>query len=513
MDEGNSGIGRSPHDTAGSAGSNPAERVENPMWAAPEPPPQNRWTPPPPFVRAPPIDPSARPGFASGYAATGDPPAGYAATSDAAPYPPQYPPAPDRSWASALGRPYVSSRGQSRIAVAFLCLAALAALAVAIHFITGLQLIARSDTGSVTAQELNSFDDLTRTISWAQAIIAIVSGVAFLRWIWRSVGNATTLGARPGIVDARGSVTAWLVPIRNLWKPYQVVMDLHDRLLDPLRSTTGRWLIRLWWVFWILGDVAGLTVLRFVQPTTFTDMARMWTVLIFADGLTIADAILAIAVILQIQRLSDARELARAGNPNAAIDLVSRSQRPMVTRAPFALALAALVVVAIPAGVVYPAAANVGSGSDAGAWQTFTAPDGSFSVDLPSRPIHVSAPQTTTGGVSMTSDRFTSRVSADASYTVTFDDYPSGMLASVTLAQGYENITRAVAGTATVTASRDITVAGIPAREVTAVRSTLRIRAWFVIRGDRVYVIEADTTAAMASSPDVDRFFASFALK
>jgi hypothetical protein len=342
-------------------------------------------------------------------------------------------------------------------------------------------------------------------------IASLVSGVVFLRWLWRSVGNAVALGARPGIVDPRGSVTAWLVPVRNLWKPYQVVVDLHDRLLEPLVSGSGRLLIGLWWAFWIAGNVVGVAVLPWVHPGSLSDMARLWLLTILSGAVTAADAVLAIAVILQLERLADARRTASEGDPATAADLVGRSQRARVTRAPLALALAVFVVASVPLAFTYPAAA--GAGSSSGSWQSYTAPDGSFSVELPARPVVVALPVANEGGVTTTGQSFTSRASADASYVITYHDYPPGLLATIPPSQGYANMVAAMDSQTLVTSRHEISVGGLPSEEIRAVRLEVAIRAWFCIDGDRVYVIEADTSAAQAASPDVDRFFGSFELK
>jgi hypothetical protein len=455
----------------------------NPMWA---------WAEPGPAAADPP--PSAPP---------------FAPPNAAPPYATAYPPPYSAAAASVPG--YESSRRLSRFAIGLIAIAGLVALAGVVHFVVGLQLIARTHSGDVTLSELSAFDDLTRTVSWAQIIVSLVSGVVFLRWLWRSVGNAVALGARPGIVDPRGAVTAWLVPIRNLWKPYRVVVDLHGRLLEPLASDSGRLLIGLWWAFWIAGDVVGVLVLPWIHPAALPDMARLWLFTILSSAVTAADAILAIAVMLQLERLADARRTANDGDPVSAMALVERARHARVTHVPLVLALAVLAAASLPLALTYPAAADVGSAS--GSWQSYTAADGSFSVDLPGRPVVVTLPVADEGGVTTTGQSVTARASADASYAITYHDYPPGLLSTISASQAYANMVAALDNKTLVSSRHQISVGGLPAEEIRAVRLDVTIRAWFCVDGDRVYVVEADTSAALAASPDVDRFFDSFRLR
>jgi hypothetical protein len=429
----------------------------------------------------------------------------------AAAAPPVFPPPPPFVAAPAPVQRYVSSHRVARLAIGQVGIAGLVALAGVVHFIVGLQLIARTNSGDVSLSELNAFDNLTHAVSWAQVIASLVAGVVFLRWLWRSVGNAVVLGVRPGIVDPRGAVTAWLVPVRNLWKPYQVVVDLHDRLLEPLSSGQGRLLIGLWWAFWIAGGVVGVALLPWIHPSSLSEMALLWLFTVLASALTAADAILAIAVVLQLERLAEARKAAAEGNPGTAVALVGRSQRTRVSGAPLALAMATFLFASAPLAFTYPAAADTGSSS--GSWQPYTAPDGSFSVELPARPVVVKLPVATEGGVTTAGQSFTARVSADVSYVVTYHDYPPGLLATISPSQAYANMVAALDSQTLVTARHEISLGSLPAEEIRAVHLDVTIRAWFCVDGDRVYVIEADTSAALAASPDVDRFFASFRLR
>lgn len=328
-----------------------------------------------------------------------------------------------------------------------------------------------------------------------------------MRWLWRSLGNAVELGSGYGISSPRMAVVAWFIPLYNLVRPYQIVIELHDRLLAPLGSTSGRRVIKTWWVLWILGSVVGeIAVLSFTPSRTSTaGVDRLGTMAILAvtSALSVADAILAIAVVRQLQRLADARELARRGQPDPAIELVTRSQRARVTRVPALLVVAAIVVVTVPLGVVY------GSASATPAWIQYQPSDKSFSVSMPVTPLEKPIAPKVQSGLVVSGDVFQSGEKGTLAFVITYYDYPKGTISTVPT-QALDSMQSALGGAMNSTSDR--TVSGRPGRQFQATITGTTVRMIACIDGDRAYVVEADYTSAEANSPDIDRFLNSFAL-
>jgi hypothetical protein len=414
-------------------------------------------------------------------------------------------PAPEWAPPPWLPHPYEvpafqSARPLARITVALLVLFGLIALAQAIHFIMGVEIQGRADTGRALDGEVAAFDDLQAWLNWVGLVVGVICGLAFVRWLWRSVANSIHLEAGYGLESPRDSAIAWLIPIYNLFRPCQIVTDLHDRLLAPLKSSPGRWLIRAWWAV----GLAGLLLSFLYIYTAYGGAEAIGPDRVFAlgqqglgAGLRFADAFLAVAVVIQLQRLADARQAAQAGDPDRSAALARTTLRRRVAVLPSALAAVAAVALTVPLVGVY-AGAQGGS-----TWITFQAPDGSFSVDFPRSPVELKVPNSSGGYVYQYAVRPNPNLVLAVSYldsTGTADEILDGMEDGLT-------------AMLTIDSSSDMTVTGFPAREIYASGLGLTVRVRLVVAHDRLYIVEADSTKGDVRSPDVDRFAESFTVR
>jgi len=415
--------------------------------------------------------------------------------------------APYRSY--PLTPRFVSAGGLASIVFALLAVAGLVALLQAIDDILGISLQGQLNTAHATQADADSFNRVMTILSWASIGATLICGIAFMRWTWRSLHNGVHLGAGEGISSPRMSVIAWFIPLYNLARPYQIVIDLHDRLLAPLVSTSGRWLIKTWWAMWILGSVVGeIEILNFASsqssPTGFNRMDSM-ALLAATAAIRVADAILAIAVVRQVQRLSDARELARQGQPAQAIDHVTRSQRTRVTRAPAVLAVATIIALIVPMSFVYAGA------SATQAWVKYAPSDKSFSVSMPGAPLERPIAPTLQGGMTVSGDTFSSGEKGTMAFVVTYYDYPTGTLSASPTA-ALDRVQSNLSSEGYVESSSDRPVDGRPGRQFQTTLQGTHVRLIACVDGERIYIAEADYTSAEANSSDIDRFLDSFTL-
>ncbi len=67
-------------------------------------------------------------------------------------------------------------------------------------------------------------------LSSVELVLLIVTAIVFLRWLVRAVSLASTMSATR--LKWTGSAAAWafFMPIVGLWRPFQVVRDVHDAL-------------------------------------------------------------------------------------------------------------------------------------------------------------------------------------------------------------------------------------------------------------------------------------------
>jgi len=69
-------------------------------------------------------------------------------------------------------------------------------------------------------------DAVTGIVGVAQFILAIITGITFLRWIYRSNKNLRSFSGESMTFTPGWSVGWFFIPVANLWKPYQVMKEM-----------------------------------------------------------------------------------------------------------------------------------------------------------------------------------------------------------------------------------------------------------------------------------------------
>ena len=402
---------------------------------------------------------------------------------------------------------FVPARKLASISTAMLAVSGIIALLRALTYIYGVDLQGRLNSARALQSDVDSFNRSVGFLALASLAAGVICAIAFMRWLWRSVGNGVDLGAGYGISSPRMAVVAWFIPIYNLIRPYQIVIELHDRLLAPLASKAGRRVIKTWWALWILGAIVGevgtISLMPSRTSTAGVDRLVPLAFLSLTAILSFADAILAIAVVRQMQRLADARELARRGQPAAAIELVTNSQHAGVTRVPALFAVIAIVAVTLPLGVVYAQASGTPE------WIQYQPADKSFTVSMPVTPLESPIAPAVHSGLVISGDAFQSGERGTLAFVVTYYDYPTGTISTIPT-EALDNMEQAAAAASGSASNRPVN--GRPCRQFESMLTETSVKAFACIDGDRAYVVEADFTAAESGSPDIDRFLDSFTL-
>lgn len=149
-----------------------------------------------------------------------------------------------------------------------------------------------------------------------QVLVFIVTGVVFLRWIYRANKNARQLGAKGMQFTPGWSVGWYFVPIANLWKPYQAMKEIWNASVDPLKwDAQGRSpILGLWWALWLLSSFLGNLSFRLaVQAETIAELISANAVTLVSDALDIP--LLWVAVVL-VRRIFEMQRAALRGEPH-----------------------------------------------------------------------------------------------------------------------------------------------------------------------------------------------------
>ncbi|MEU0209296.1 DUF4328 domain-containing protein [Streptomyces canus] len=167
------------------------------------------------------------------------------------------------------------------------------------------------DTGTDVRDRADLADTLTAAAGGAQLLAMVACAVVFVIWLWRVRRNAEVF-APDGHHKARAWVIAgWVVPIASLWYPRRVVVDVWDASSTGDRPD-GHALINIWWTLWLLSQTIGQVLYTaFDAADTSQEIHDSMTQTMAADGLDLAAALVAAAVVLRLTRMQD--EKARQG--------------------------------------------------------------------------------------------------------------------------------------------------------------------------------------------------------
>jgi hypothetical protein len=177
-----------------------------------------------------------------------------------------------------------------------------------------LRLLMRA-TGGNTVAPIERAAQFT-TNEWlavAQAVLFVATGVAFLMWLYQARVNIRALGVRRPRFGSDWAYLAFLVPLLNLFRPYQVVREIWQasdpQSLDPFnwKSAAVSPLVPLWWglfaaflgvatLTWLTALGAGMSLARLELTTMLTIVANVFA------------ACAAGAAALLVTRIGDAQE-------------------------------------------------------------------------------------------------------------------------------------------------------------------------------------------------------------
>lgn len=147
-------------------------------------------------------------------------------------------------------------------------------------------------------------------VAVVRTIVFIASAITFIRWFRRAYFN---LGKRAAnLKESEGMAAgAWFIPIVNLFKPYRIMVELHERtvelvanmLPDPDRARSKDH-ITVWWVFWVASNILAQVNVRIAKEAETVDALANSALFSIVDAaLSIPLAMLAVNVIKRYSAL------------------------------------------------------------------------------------------------------------------------------------------------------------------------------------------------------------------
>jgi hypothetical protein len=151
--------------------------------------------------------------------------------------------------------PFIPTRGTAQLLGGlFLFTAAVSWMAVGYDF-AEVRLVSTLSAGtSVETSERLAHKLTGRWIGWFQLCCIGITGVAFLIWLHRVRVNVRALGVRRLQYGREWTVLAFLIPVLNALRPYQVVSEIW-KASDPSTGDPMAWkslrVPRLVWLWWM----------------------------------------------------------------------------------------------------------------------------------------------------------------------------------------------------------------------------------------------------------------------
>ncbi len=182
-----------------------------------------------------------------------------------------------------------------------------------------IQMVGRVMRGEIiTMAEATAIDSRQAVIGGIYLILFIITAILFCMWIHRAYRNLPSLGV-DGLKYSPGwAVGGFFVPILNLVRPFQVTTEIW-KASDPTteindslawKGASTSLLIISWWVLFLISGFLGNIMLRVaLQAETLSGILTASYLTFATDAVDIPAAILAILVILNIDRRQSERHI------------------------------------------------------------------------------------------------------------------------------------------------------------------------------------------------------------
>jgi hypothetical protein len=148
-----------------------------------------------------------------------------------------------------------------------------------------------------SSEQLQASDRRQQMVGLGQVVALLAGAVTFLRWLRVAYGNLPALGAVPRFSPTWAAV-CFLVPIVNLFRPYQVVRELWVG-----SGGGGPAIVGWWWAAYLVASFLGARSFSLVATAKAPGDFLMATwVTLAADVCGTAAAALAIVIVRRIDR-------------------------------------------------------------------------------------------------------------------------------------------------------------------------------------------------------------------
>ncbi|SFK39415.1 DUF4328 domain-containing protein [Streptomyces pini] len=169
-----------------------------------------------------------------------------------------------------------------------------------------------------STEALESAESLYFAAGVVQFAALVAAGIPFLMWFHRSRLNAETFDAASQRMRPGWAIGGWFVPVVNLWFPKKIANDIWDASTPPgpdgtVRERLPGGLLNCWWLLWLLTWASNrFASRRYQDAQTLEELGSAVSSYLFADGVDILAAVLAILVVRRITAMQHTLQEHRA---------------------------------------------------------------------------------------------------------------------------------------------------------------------------------------------------------
>jgi hypothetical protein len=159
--------------------------------------------------------------------------------------------------------------------------------------------------GQLSPDQVAANDPIQGIIGLLQSGLGIVTGITFLKWIYRAYKNIQGFGAEGLRFSPRWAVGYYFIPILSLIRPVQVMSEIWRASDDPRDwpRRPGSWLIVSWWtLFLIYTGVTQVSLEIALQASTSDQWTLAAMLAIAGDLFSIPLSIAALRLVTEVYR-------------------------------------------------------------------------------------------------------------------------------------------------------------------------------------------------------------------
>jgi hypothetical protein len=161
------------------------------------------------------------------------------------------------------------------------------------------------ESGRTTADQLATDDPVQEVLGLLQAGLGVVTGITFLRWVYRAYKNIQGFGAENLKYSPGWAVGYYFMPILGLIRPVQVMGEIWRASENPRdwRRRPGSWLIGSWWALFLVYTVITQIALQLsIQASSNTEWVFADVLATIGDFISIPLSIAALRLVTEVFR-------------------------------------------------------------------------------------------------------------------------------------------------------------------------------------------------------------------